>query len=617
VTESETFTDVCPQCGTEYADSVRYCAQCGGTLHDLEPERSTQLAAGTIVGSYRLLDLLGEGGMGRVYLAEHIKLGRRVALKMLRAELGANPIAVARFFAEARAVNRISHENIVEITDFLDQSAGHNCYIMELLRGEDLGLRLLRCELLPIAVAVEVGAQIASALTAVHAVGIVHRDLKPDNIFLIERASTTNFVKLLDFGVAKLSGLGDRGMSLHTTAIGQIVGTPEYMSPEQAGGEAVDHRTDIYALGVILYEAVTGRLPFQAKNFGELMLQHLIAPPPRASSYADLPHQIPPALDDLIVELLAKNPADRPSSMAEVQERLQAIHDGLGLPPTPRRIASSGAIRTIRPGSSGPIARPGSSPSAGQSGASIARQGSGPIARASGPITPQGSGPIARHASDPIARAGSGPIARRASGPIVRHASGPISRGGARPAARTPGSAASLRAAVSTSAAASWWTPVPRLEWWLGAGLAVVLAALVVVWSWRTGAAEAAGTSEVQPSAPIAQVQLRFQSTPAGAVVRDPRSGAELGTTPFIARRTREARTMTVEVTKDGYQPAIQDIDLGHDGTLLVALVAVPAAPAPAAPATPAPAATAAPAPATSAPAATAATASAPTASAQ
>jgi eukaryotic-like serine/threonine-protein kinase len=352
VSESETFADVCAECGAEYDGDLRYCAECGAALQDLEPVPSPRLPAGTIIGTYRLLELLGEGGMGRVYAAEHVKLGRRVALKMLRPELAANPVAVARFFAEARAVNRISHENIVEITDFLDKSGLYNCYIMEWLRGEDLGVRLIRDRTLPISVAVEIGAQVASALTSVHVAGMVHRDLKPDNIFLIERAGTSNFVKLLDFGVAKLSDPSDRSMALHTTANGQVVGTPEYMSPEQAAGATVDHRTDIHALGVILYETVTGRLPYEAKNFGELVLKHLTAPPPRPSSYQDLPHTIPPALDDLIMRLIARTAEDRPQSMAEVEERLHEIHDALGLPPARRRISNLAMHRESTGGNS-------------------------------------------------------------------------------------------------------------------------------------------------------------------------------------------------------------------------------------------------------------------------
>jgi serine/threonine-protein kinase len=253
---------------------VKFCAECGVSL-----ARTTEgvdgLPAGTVIGGYRILELLGEGGMGRVYVAEHIKLGRRVAMKVLKTELATNVNAVSRFFAEARAVNRISHDHIVEITDFLEKSGGYNCYIMELLRGEDLGLRLLRAEPPSLATSVEIAIQIASALGAVHAAGIVHRDLKPDNIFLIERSGSRNYVKLLDFGVAKLIDPFDTGIATHTTAAGQIIGTPEYMSPEQAGGQVVDHRTDIYALGVILYELVTGQLPFKAKSFGELVIKHM------------------------------------------------------------------------------------------------------------------------------------------------------------------------------------------------------------------------------------------------------------------------------------------------------------------------------------------------------
>ncbi|MDB4958628.1 MAG: serine/threonine protein kinase, partial [Myxococcales bacterium] len=185
---------------------MKYCAHCGTLLTGIEGlDASEPLPAGTLIGSYRILDLLGEGGMGRIYVAEHVKLGRRVAIKMLRAELVSNSVAVARFFAEARAVNRISHENIVEITDFLEQPGGDNCIVMELLKGEDLSQRLLRKQTMPLSRVLDIAAQTASALAAVHQAGIIHRDLKPDNIFLIERGGSSDVVKLLDFGVAKLS----------------------------------------------------------------------------------------------------------------------------------------------------------------------------------------------------------------------------------------------------------------------------------------------------------------------------------------------------------------------------------------------------------------------------
>jgi serine/threonine-protein kinase len=172
-------TPTCPECRKPYVRGGKFCAHCGTLLSNLELDLldldgSDCLAAGTLIGTYRLVELLGEGGMGRVYVAEHVKLGRRVAIKKLRRELVSNPSVVARFFAEARAVNRISHENIVEITDLIEEPGGDNYIVMELLKGEDLGARLRRLQRLPLARAFEIAAQTAGALAAVHAAGMTH-----------------------------------------------------------------------------------------------------------------------------------------------------------------------------------------------------------------------------------------------------------------------------------------------------------------------------------------------------------------------------------------------------------------------------------------------------------
>ena len=266
--------------------------------------------------------------MGRVYIAEHMLLGRQVALKVLRPQYSANRNAVTRLFAEARAVNRISHENIVEITDFCESSDGHNYLIMELLKGQDVGDLLLKLGVVPIHRAVDIAIQVAGALTVVHAGRIIHRDLKPDNIYLIDRPSRIGFVKLLDFGVAKQGDPSGEGIQLGTTAQGQIIGTPEYMSPEQATGEVIDHRSDIFSLGVILYEMVTGVLPFCAANFGELVVQLLTVEPTPPRCHV-LPHEVPVALEQLILHMLAKKAEDRPQSMSEIEQRLRVIQDDL------------------------------------------------------------------------------------------------------------------------------------------------------------------------------------------------------------------------------------------------------------------------------------------------
>jgi len=340
------------------------CASCGGAEEDVVPSGTIPgsfrvdgvgddvVPSGTVLGSYRVHELLAKGGMGNIYVAEHLRLGRRVALKMLRAEFNANPSAVARFFAEARAVNKISHDNIVEITDFVENQDGHNYFIMPLLRGQDLGQLLFRSGVIPVVHAVDIALQVASGLAAVHAAQMVHRDLKPDNIFIVDHPSRPNFVKLLDFGVARFSD--PDGIKVGTTCAGMVLGTPEYMSPEQACGLPVDHRTDIYALGVVLYEMVTGISPFKAKSFGETLMNHMNAAPIKPRARANLPHEIPQALEELILALLAKQAADRPQTMTEVEERLLDLQDELG--PAPIADRSSARMRALRHSSQVPFA---------------------------------------------------------------------------------------------------------------------------------------------------------------------------------------------------------------------------------------------------------------------
>jgi serine/threonine-protein kinase len=311
---------------------------------DGEPSLEADGKVGTVLGSYRLVKLLGEGGMGRVYLAEHTRLGRRVALKLLRPEYAMNPSAVKRFFGEARSVNQINHEHIVEITDFIEDEGTEKYYIMELLNGSDLG-DLQTAGVLSMERTLNIAKQVADALAAVHDAGIVHRDLKPDNIYLIERAGQADWVKLLDFGVAKL--MDSDGNSLGQTKTGAIIGTPLYMSPEQVGGKPVDYRTDIYAFGVILYEMASGRKPFGAKNVGELVIKHLTEPPPDLLSLKGVPHQIPRDLAYLIHQCLEKEAEKRPQSMREIHQRLSDMMEGKPSSAPRPRPARSGSRRGL------------------------------------------------------------------------------------------------------------------------------------------------------------------------------------------------------------------------------------------------------------------------------
>ncbi|MGD0835304.1 MAG: protein kinase [Polyangia bacterium] len=270
---------------------------------------------GQTLGSFRILSLLGEGGMGRVYLAEHVLIGRRAAIKLLAAEIAGNEDVVSRFFTEARAVNDIRHPNIVEVTDF--GSFGSQPYlVMELLDGETLEQRLARVGCLDLEAAARMVVQVASAVGSGHRHGLVHRDLKPANIFLRAHPDYPDFVKVLDFGIAKLV---TRDSSVrHHTEVGALIGTPAYMSPEQCLGDSqLDHRSDIYSLGVVLYQTVTGRLPFSAANPGRLIVCHVHEQPPAPQAVNG---NVSPGLSAVILKAMAKKPEQRFASMLELRE---------------------------------------------------------------------------------------------------------------------------------------------------------------------------------------------------------------------------------------------------------------------------------------------------------
>jgi eukaryotic-like serine/threonine-protein kinase len=280
----------------------------GSTVVDRE------LQEGDILGSYQLEHLLGEGSMGQVFQARHTRLGRQVALKVLRSAFSHDSGFVQRFFQEARAVNQINHEHIVEIFDFIEDAEHGRVYcVMELLRGQSLSA-LLREEKLSLVRIRRMLVQVCAALGAAHRLGVVHRDIKPDNLFVAHKGGQQDFVKVLDFGVAKLLTAENTSGTLD----GTIIGTPTYMSPEQAAGLPVDPRADIYAVGTVLYELLCGQPPFQASNFGQLMVKLLTEPPPALPSHTPAGEPVPQVLAQLALRCLAKEPADRPQQLAEV-----------------------------------------------------------------------------------------------------------------------------------------------------------------------------------------------------------------------------------------------------------------------------------------------------------
>src|SRR5437867_2069503 len=298
---------------------------------------------GRVVGSWRVIELLGEGGMGSVYMGEHPAIGSKVAIKILHPRFDADERIVERFFNEAKAVNVIGHENIVSILDFNVADGRRHYFVMEFLHGRALQALVEAGTPLPLERVGPILLQCCRALQAAHERGIVHRDFKPDNVFLVDRSGRADFVKLVDFGIAKLTD----SPNAHVTQTGTVMGTPAYMSPEQAAGEStIDTRSDIYSLGVTMFQMMTGKQPFAeaGPSFGRILAAHLREPPPRPRGITP---EIPAELEEIILKTLEKNPDDRYQTMSELHDALLGCMERLGisaeLPPVGDRQGTTGA----------------------------------------------------------------------------------------------------------------------------------------------------------------------------------------------------------------------------------------------------------------------------------
>jgi hypothetical protein len=283
---------------------------------------------GETVGNYEIVSKIGEGGMGVVYLARHKLIGRKAAIKLLLPRYSSNTEIVTRFFNEARAAAMIDHPGLVDVFDYGHHADGSAYLAMELLSGDTLASALGRELALEPGVCLAVSRQIASAVGAAHAQGIIHRDLKPENIFLVRDPDMPAGlrVKVLDFGIAKLSGDAEPASKTNS---GVLLGTPVYMSPEQCRGAGfTDHRTDIYALGCMMFEMSCGRPPFVTEAAGDLLIAHRMTPPPRPSTLAQLPAE----LEVLILWLLEKSAGDRPQTMNDVVAAIEALTGGARAP---------------------------------------------------------------------------------------------------------------------------------------------------------------------------------------------------------------------------------------------------------------------------------------------
>ncbi len=324
----------------------------------------TVLPEGSLIQNrYRIIKKLAAGGMGEVYQAEHVELHKQFAVKVMLPALSADPEFVNRFKREAISASRIGQQNIIDISDFGQTDDGRFYFVMEFLDGMTIASLLHRQGALPVQRMVNIGLQTARALAAAHAQGIVHRDMKPENVMVLQRPGQPDFVKVLDFGVAKVStGPGQGGQ----TQLGMVVGTPQYMSPEQAMGVVVDTRTDTYALGLIFYEMLSGAPTFSGDTASILMVKQVTEPAPPFSQ--ELAGSVPAALHDLIFTMLEKDPNARPPSLDKVVQTLETLEAhlkvGAKLPPATASgrfpaTATPAALSPVRVTSSGlPLAQP-------------------------------------------------------------------------------------------------------------------------------------------------------------------------------------------------------------------------------------------------------------------
>lgn len=319
----------CPQCNAACSEDGQYCPHCGFPVGAIaSSHQEDPLIGKTLPGGYQMLELVGIGGMGRVYRAQQQALGRTVAVKVIHPHLLANENSLARFLTEARAMSQLNHPNSVSVIDFGKTSSNEPYLVMEFLQGRNLAQIQATESPLPLKRIVNVLKQVLLALSEAHANHIIHRDLKPENIVLEPLRRGGDFVKVVDFGLAKFKA-GQTGTSI--TSPGIVCGTPDYMAPEQGRGDEIDGRSDLYAVGVVLFWLLTGRLPFEGTSPTQVVLMHIKNPVPDPRQLA--PHRdMPEALIQVMLKALAKDPSTRFQDAIEFADALEAALAGLESP---------------------------------------------------------------------------------------------------------------------------------------------------------------------------------------------------------------------------------------------------------------------------------------------
>ncbi|MBA3451863.1 MAG: protein kinase [Deltaproteobacteria bacterium] len=520
------------------------------------------IAAGQTIGNYRILAKIGTGGMGAVYLAEHPQIGKRIALKVIHRELAGNKDVVQRFFQEARAVNKIGNEHIVEIHDFGVTPEGDHYYIMEYLDGKTLAHVMTHERALDVMRALHIGAQIASALAAAHASGVIHRDLKPDNIMLMNRLGDQDFVKVLDFGLAKMFAAS--GASAVQTAVGVLLGTPQYMSPEACESKRdIDHRTDIYALGVLLFQMMTGVLPFDGETMGEVLVKQVtvLPPVPRALNPA-----IPPSVEQILLRCLAKPVDARFATMLALRDALLDPESYLrGSPPIAparsvapgeavvdgRQMLAAADARTRMMQQGGlPLQPPGASPGDAPYG-SPGTSKQIPVPGLAMPTEPKMN---TMRISTPIGYSSRPP---RRVWPIVLVVGLLLGLGGGAFTVawcgRPPGSATPSTAGASSAAGVVAVVDAPAPAVAVDAGIVVV---------------------------PIALAKLTLDSKPSGATVYDP-NGIALGKTPLKLEWPTGTAPVTFTLKLRGYRDRAHEMTVTSNTMTQIQLDKIPRAPGP------------------------------------